>query len=400
MRLFGSELPAGSLRLVTTERLEGQEVAKPGTELAVFVGGESSPRWRGRTGSSGVAELQLDPPLAQDDVVRVVSGDAALVEGRLDEKLIAVEGSARIADKAVTAQSGTLTLRLAPERGLLVPPFAERVRVRLTDNGLPLSGTFKMTAISADPGEADVSFELGHATLDVTAIMQPVRLSFERSAAQGGASIEAALPVSMTGVYLAPTLQDDALVVMSPGPRARAYLSFHDRDKRIGGELVELALDDRGFFRGHSAAPPPEGTMVIVASGEANEGGSSTAAWPAPGLTGTATAPELKLALDGTRQQLERQRQRARLVRTLAVGVVALAAVLELALLFLAAKQERARLARLGKLLEAEGVSDPDDISGPAVPHPPASRDPLVLVTALGALVLLSFAGIAVLVLR
>lgn len=394
VRLFASELPAGSLRLMAAERLEGQEVARPATELAVFVGEEGSPRWTGRTGPSGAAELVLDPPVTVEDVIRVVSGDDSLLEGRLDHQ--GTEAGARVVDKAVTAQSGTVTLRLAPERGLLVPPFAERVRVRLTENGLPLAGTFKMTAISADPGESDVTLENGQVTLDVTAIMQPVRLSFER----GATSVEASLPVSMTGVYVAPTLEDDAVVVMSPGPRARAYLSFHDRQRRIGGELVELSLDDRGFFRGHSSRHPPEGTVAIVASGEANEGGNSTAVWPTPGLTGAASAPELRLALDGTRPQLERQRQRARLVRAMAVGIVALAAVLELALLFLAAKQERAQLARLGKLLEAEGVSDPEDISADAVQNPPASRDPLVLVTAIGALVLLSFAGIALLVLR
>lgn len=419
VRVLASGGELRSLRLSALERFEGQEAPLADIAVELTVIGESTPRWLGRTDETGAAEALIDPPLSPGDRVRLSHGEDVLAEGELTGS----SDEARVERRSVvaTVQGSDLTLRVAPERGVLVPPFVERVRLTLARGGAPLAAELKVSALSADVTEATVTTgPRGEGAFSMMPLAQPVMLSFEVRGEGIEADAQASLDVVSSGMYIEPELDDGRIRVTSPGPRDRAFLSFYDDRGRARGSIVTLAKDERGFFRGTSIEAMPVGTIAIVASGDANEKGPSTVAWPAPGHIGRATAPELTLALDGVPPRADAEQKRVSAVRTVTVLGLCAAAAFELALLLWTGRRERMRLDVFSKTFEEETrrgrkqnasdrVSYSDEIRSDegepgdgAAPGPQASVivSHRVLLGTICVLVLLSFAAIAGLVLR
>jgi len=435
-RLLSAGGDPSALRIVTVERYGGHEARRGMDGLELWVHGEARPRWAGATGANGVTEIQLERPLDPADRVEVRRRGEIIAAGALPRS----EAAASVSNRAFASQAegGGFTVRAMPERGAWVPPFAERVALQVTKDGAPWAGTAKVSALSAEPAESDVTIDAtGGGSVELTAIAQPVMLSFEIPSADprsAPVSLELSIPIHMSGMYVA-AASEGPIILSSPGPRDVAFVSFWSATSRVGGAVVRLEKDERGFHRGALPDPPAE-TIAIVASGEANETGPSTTVWPRPGKLGLASAPVLAVAVDGTREAVARERRRVSFVRIGTVGVLCAAAAIELALLLWTGRRERRRIASLSRAL-AEGdlpeeeeaapdarVEDAVAIARPASIHPrradalaaPSQAAPLqeelrrarggisvsqrLLLVTVCALVILAFAMTAALVLR
>lgn len=400
-RLLSSGGRPSALRIVTVERYEGHEARQGLDGLELWVKGEARPRWTGTTGANGVAEIELERALSPEDRVEVRSHGEIVAAGGVPPS----DAGATVSTRAFASQAegGGYSVRAMPERGAWVPPFAERIVLQVTKDGAPWTGTAKVSALSAEPAESEVAIDAaGTGSVELTAIAQPVMLSFEiPSADPQGAPIglELSIPIHMSGMHVA-AAPGDALLLSSPGPRDVAFVSFWSATSRIGGAVVPLEKDDRGFHRGTVLAPPD--AIAIVASGEANEAGPSTTTWPRPGKLGLASAPPLAVAVDGTREAVAKERRRVSFVRIGTVGVLCAAAAIELALLLWTGRRERQRIARLSRALEEGDVPEEGDaidgtVAGPATSISVSQR---LLIVTVCALVVLAFAMTAALVLR
>jgi hypothetical protein len=208
------------------------------------------------------------------------------------------------------------------------------------------------------------------------------------------------LPVSMSGIYLAPEPKDGALEIVSPGPRKLAFVSLYDELGRQTGGVVPLSIDEKGFARGSIRLEPTREPIAVVLSGEPTEKGPSTVAWPPPGAVGAAEAPRLELVLDGMADAVTRERTRIGRVRTLAIVALSLAAAFEIALLLWAGRRERKNLAALGVQL---AESDPWEALGDgATPQKAAAigNRQVVLLVSIAGLVVLVFVAVAQFVVR
>lgn len=406
-RVFSAGEELRAVRVVTITRDDGREEPLVVPQLSVFVDNEPAPRWAGAGGPGGVTEVVLDPPAPSGAELHVVAGREVLARGKAtssDEPAALQRGT------VATLRKGALALRVELERGALVPPFAERVHVQLTVDDWPADGEVKLSAVSADPAEVTlVVGGMGQASFELTALAQPVQLSFEARAGSATLTGNATLPVTMSGMYVAPRLRDGQLDVVSSGPRSVAFLSFYDERGRASGAVVPLQADERGFFRGVADVPEHRVT-AITASAEPHEKGQSTTVWPFPGRRGAASAPLLAPALDGTAAALDRERRRVKIVRIATVTALTIAAVLELLLLLLMGRREGERVARLGADLAQDEVADAERDAGPGVSHSRGlefqldrvGRSSLLghrtWIVAIAALVLLSFVAIAALV--
>ncbi|MBK8938799.1 MAG: hypothetical protein IPM79_14515 [Polyangiaceae bacterium] len=414
-RIYAAGSDVSSARMFAARRAEGQEAPLGGARVQVFVSGESSPRTSGETDPGGALELTFEPPVARGTPIRIVMDGEVIAEGPLASE----PGQVSVAERPAVAKTlaEDVTVRVESERGALVPPFAERVNVSLERGGRPVEAKLELSAISADLAQTTITTgPAGRAALTLTPLAQPIMLSLEIRGDGFETEASASLSVEMSGMYIAPDLEDGRVSVLSPSPRERAFLSYYSPDGRLGGASVALVEDERGYFRGLAQGAPPAGTIAIVASAEATEKGRSTIAWPAPGRVGTAAAPVLGLALDGTRARVEAERRRVSRVRTLTVAGLSAVAALELALLLWTGRRERRRLARfadaLNKEMDAseehnarEGAGDSGGGSadtGLAQAERPRARfgSQRALIAVICALVVLSFAMVAALVLR
>ncbi len=177
-RLLSAGGDPSALRIVTVERYGGHEARRGMDGLELWVHGEARPRWAGATGANGVTEIQLERPLDPADRVEVRRRGEIIAAGALPRS----EAAASVSNRAFASQAegGGFTVRAMPERGAWVPPFAERVALQVTKDGAPWAGTAKVSALSAEPAESEVTIDAtGGGSVELTAIAQPVMLSFE-----------------------------------------------------------------------------------------------------------------------------------------------------------------------------------------------------------------------------
>ncbi len=398
-RVLAASGEQASFRLSVVSRDEGRDDPASFEDVALFVDGESAPRWHGRL-EAGVAEVVLERPLEAGSEISIRAGEETLAHGQPTQPVasVAKRGHAR----AATFESDKLTLAIEVNRGALVPPFSERVRVTLLDAGVPATqAAIAFTSVSAEPAQGKlVPNEKGEVTIDLVALAQPVLLSVEAKVGERTVAGEAMLPVSMSGIYLAPDPKDGALEIVSPGPRKVAFVSLYDERGRQTGGVVPLSVDEKGFARGSIRLEPQRETVAIVVSGEPTEKGPSTVAWPPPGASGAVEAPRLELVLDGMGDAVAREQKRIGRVRTLAIVALSLSAAFEIALLLWAGQRERKSLAALGVQL---AESDPWEADGNGAEPPKTAaigNRQVVLLASIAALVVLVFVAVAQFVVR
>ncbi|MFO0552009.1 MAG: hypothetical protein U0271_26725 [Polyangiaceae bacterium] len=366
-RLLSTGDALRSARVVVVERDELREegVAE---DVALFVAGEGTPRWRGRTAADGTADLVLDEPIAAGAELVVATEDKAkatrargpLGDGRGERATLESPTFAVL-------RGGGLELRVDVDRGVLVAPFPEVVTFSLTDSsGRPVSGSVSFTGVSVNPesGAIELSSE-GRGSVELTGLAQPAQLTCTVRAADKELSGDVVLPVAMSG--LDATLDGEELRITSPSPRAAAYIGVYNAAGRLVGYRAGLRDDGRGYFTGSLNIQIPRDASVIVVSSDPAEAGSGTVARPAPEQRGRAGAPTLAVVLDGKAAAIAAEKTRAGRVRTFALVGLGLAAVFELGLLLWSRRNAQRALERLDRVnrdVQAgiEGDAEPGEL--------------------------------------
>lgn len=395
-----------ALRVAVVERgaLGDRGIARP---FSLHVVGEGSPRCSGESDALGLGECVLSEPLPAGSELELRSGETKLARGRTRELAAAeIAGDATLLGEA---SAEGLTLRAEVERGVVIPPFASTLRVVLGKKGGPgVAGELEYSVVNGEPAEGKLRSDAeGNARITLTPLAHPVIVNLKGQHEGASVSLEVNVEVEQSGIWAPVTKPGAPIELTSPAPREAAFVSLYGPGGRSAGGVVKLALDDRGFYRGTSEWVVPEDARGFVVSGDAGERGPSTVAWPV-GERGAFRAPVLGVVLDGVPFALNQERKRARWVRLGAVGLLSLAAALELALLLWTKRRAHRDIGELGEELDGalrEGDASRDEAGGREDAGPRAAEISLersnpVGETILMVLVALGFAIVALLLLR
>jgi hypothetical protein len=351
-----------ALRLVGVQRLSGVDDAIPvdGLTVTASAGGQALAPWSGATDADGVAEARLEAasPLHGPVDVVVKRGEVVLAEG-----VVALPRTARHSFQLATlrgTQRGELFIRVDALRGLFAAPFADGADVQvLLPGGVPAGAGVEvkaeLTGGNVTPKSAQTDGR-GMVRLLIEPLAQTVDLAIDAVApkpAEGAepgrkGHWEGALPVGTGTIWLdvARWEAERALRLVAPTKRTAAYLSVYGENGRVFGAVVPLAQDDRGLFGGSVTLPElrqPRLLYAVVAA-DPLEQGAGTAAWPVTPAVGAPAAVPLQTLLDGL--PAADRRESARVVRARRGGmlVLAVAMLLEVALLLFGARASRQRL--------------------------------------------------------
>ncbi|MRG91450.1 hypothetical protein [Polyangium spumosum] len=349
-------------------------------------------------GPDGVGEASIEngAPFVGPLSVRVLRGETILAEGTVPLRAPSRAGTP---DPMITGLSkGHFRFFVRPRRGLFVSPFPEALDVSV---GLPeivspsLRSFAGITLALSGPGasitpERATTDEQGAASFTVTPTAHHVELSIDARDPEGNEGHwEGILPVWPGATWLDPD-RSKGLVLVSPAPRDRVYVSVVTDAGRLLGAVVPLARDDAGFFRGRLDLTPPADPASIVVAGDPGERGDGTVAWPlAPDAVAT-NAPRLELLLDGSAAAEARERARASSARLVAVCLVAVAALAEVLLIL--ARTQSSQRALEANLAEAAAAEERPEILATA-----RQRHAGLRVALAASLVLLGFVLIAAL---
>ncbi len=367
-RLYGAPAEgarAVSLRVEVASTLYGTSVRAAASDLNVeaTAPGQALAAWHGTTNADGVAEATLTAgaPVRGPIAVRVTAGGARhrLLAGgeiALGAPPPAVVGAGEV----MGTTAGDLALRVIATRGLFAAPFPEVVRVSVSPPGrteLALSGP----GLRTSPEKATTD-ERGEAAFDVEALAHEVELVVTARAGDKSARWEGTLPVVPGAMWLGPPPRGGgALALLSPAPREQAYVSFWTDEGRVAGAVVPLARDAQGFHAGEVAVPAVPGARLLYATvaGDPMEQGAGTAAWPIRPAEGAITERPIRLLFDGLPGAVAREDQRASWARRAGLVLVGAAALAEVLLLLLLARDSQRKLT--AHLVEASAAMPEGD---------------------------------------
>ena len=333
-----------SLRVITLLRDGPREESLPGRRLSVLVDDEE--RWSGTSDATGTAEVMFSPSIPSGARVRVVDRESGIVlDGALEGGVAHVEpGTVGWLPGRTT---GDLTVAAQVLRGPVVPPFPTRIRIfagkDLFDGGYfqpsqELAGRAEVTVRGGEPASAVVVVgPEAPSELEIQPIFEPLEIEIDFRSDDGrGGSLAATAPIVMSGFGVTDGAE---IEISSQAPRSAAFASFYAERARVGGAVVPLAQAPDGLFKG-KVTRPPRVSAIVVAS-DPSEKGRSTVTWPLGSEVGIpARRPLVELA-EGLTLGTEVERQRLRRVRTATVGMLALAAFAEIALLLIVGRARR-----------------------------------------------------------
>lgn len=370
-RVRGAAVPGGrtmALRIETVRSLYG--VAEPaalgGLTVVASLPGSPFPTWTGETKADGVAEVRLEGavPLTGSVSIKVVSiaGMARprlLAEGRIPLRnapspfvqLGTLQGTTR----------GDLPVRVDAVRGVMAAPFPEELRLFVGSGGPGGRAEVTLSGVGvALTTERLTTDDRGIATVSVKALAHQVDLVVDAQAGARAGHWEGTLPVVPGAIWISPAEPGAPLSVVSPSPRAHAYVSLWSEEGRVFGAAVPLKRDDAGFFRGElgPSLPPSARLLYAVVAGDPVERGAGTVAWPIQPPEGAIFARSIDLLLDGVPGAVEREQARVLVARRAAALVVAAAAIVEILLLVLQSRASQRRLEE--HLLVASGSESGD----------------------------------------
>jgi hypothetical protein len=244
--------------------------------------------------------------------------------------------------------TGQLSITISPARGILASPYPEEVVVQVRARGQPAADV-RVSAggqgLSIDGPESITTDHNGIARLRLRATDHDVHLNIQARAASGEqGEWSGQMPVMPGGLWLDPAASVEGRVLLqSPVAHRFAYVTSITRTARLSSQRIALK-PDRGGAVGTAelAAPPRDGWILLSPDPPGRE--ANAIGWPVPPSDGSPRASvELRtpLLVDGipmAEQQMKRQSMRT---RSRALTVLGLAAVLESALLWWRAKQER-----------------------------------------------------------
>ncbi|UQA55422.1 hypothetical protein [Polyangium aurulentum] len=403
-RVHGLPVAGGTtlaLRLTGARRLFGVDDVASLDDVRVEAHDGPTPLSAAHTslGPDGVGEVVLhaDTPLSGPISLRVLRGEHVLVEGA-----VPLRPAAPLATKTGAVHgvgSGDLAIAVSTTRGQLAAPFPEAVRIEIPGAaGVAIEASAPGAEITPDKVITDAR---GVASIRVKPVAHHVELELRARALDGRTGRwEGLLPVLPGAVWLDPSRTQGALVLVSPAPRERVYVSIVADEGRLLGAVVPLVQDAEGFFRGQFAFTPARGAQLVVST-DPQERGAGTVAWPLEPPEGAALAPRIEPLLDGMPDAEAREKARAGRARRAAIQVVGASALFEILLLLVRSRRAQQKL--------EEGLADAavrgaDPGLGLEVPVPEADRRgvlraarerPTLRVALAVALVLLAFAVVA-----
>jgi hypothetical protein len=316
--------------------------------------GQSLTPWRGDAGPDGIADavLTASAPLRGPVAVQITAAGPRgrrLLAGGTISLARAAPAFVQLGTIAGTAR-GELAVRVDAARGVMASPFPETLRLGVSlVADAPLGGRAELVLSGAGlriTPERVTTDERGRASVRVEALAHQVELAIDARLEGRSGHWEGTLPVVPGAVWLDPASPAGTLTLVSPSPRARAYLSLWTEEGRVLGAAVPLARDALGFFRGQvQAALPPSAVAYAVVAGDPLEQGSGTVAWPLrPAEGAVSTSPRIGLLLDGVPAALNRDKERAWAARRTGLVLIGIAAMAEVLLLLAQSRAAQRRL--------------------------------------------------------
>lgn len=347
-----------ALRIGTVERRLGAEDPAPGPLQVEARSGEQRARWEGETDGDALAEVTLraEGGWGREVLVSVSRGDLVLAQGSVTPD---AKPPRFLQEKRSGATRGELVVEVSVARGELAAPFPSALRLGATLRGARVAGaslTVRADGAEVRPTSA-LTGEDGLATVELTPQFGDLELRVDAKAPTGEeGTFEGPLRV-VPGAMLVER-SGGGLRVRSPAPRRAAYLSFVSTKGRVGGATVRLEPGPGGLSEGtlDAARIPTLSPLAVVVGSDPGETGLGTVTWPLTPDTGQPEAAPLRVLLDGVPAAEAREEARARTLRRLTAGVLALAMLLELVLLSRVSREANRELAKLEAAMGAAGA--------------------------------------------
>jgi hypothetical protein len=359
------------LRVEVGDRDRVVEVPAVDTAFVVTAveGGHSVASARGRTDSSGIAEVSLSLPRPRSSAIEL-----RVTPSNLDSPPLArglVLGSAAAFQRAAGQRggfpggrsTGDVKLEVAPARGVLVMAqgaLEDELVLRAQRADAPLQGaSIDVELEGAEPSKARVTTDVeGLARVRIRPREASVRVAL-KTAAQGSTGALAARLEVVQGAIRA-TKRGDQLFLESSGAASEAYVGFFDERRRYGGAHTALTASPDGRLVGELPWPPhvTASPLWVVASSQPDLASPSAVGWPLVGFTQpdpkTLDVKEL-LLLDGAPAARLREERRAQRIRWVTAAYAAIALIATLALFV---RRVRDSDNRIEQHLAAAGVDD------------------------------------------
>lgn len=329
-----------SVRLQLVEKLGGYEEPRGADGVRVTVGGTVV--FDGPVPASGLLELRLSGGAASGGAVVVERAGTSLAVGRVESPKTAPP---RAGDGARGASTGAFAIRVELPRGVLSPPFGEKLRVVATSpDGTPVQGLLKLESEGAGLPTTPMPLDSqGAALVSVTPIAQTVELEATVDATPAGtAKWSGELPVAIGSVWLDERSTRKHLELAVRAPHKEAYVSLYDDRGRFGGVVIPLAAAADGIYRGSADVDSPtEKPITAVVATDPQERGLTTVAWPVDPPVRTLSPGPLRRVLDGLPAAERREADRLGRVRRITTAFLGAAALLEILLLVLESRRTR-----------------------------------------------------------
>jgi hypothetical protein len=352
--------------------------------------------WRGGGSAWLEALVPLAEPVGAGVVVRVSAAGVLLAEGSMAS---GAELPVLVAGEPI--KSGPVEARV--ERGVLVAPFVDRVELRVSlpeaQPGDAAPPSFDVSAAGADMGERDgaaptcQSGRCVHTTrLPVRPTAPSSRLVVETRAAGRADRWDIELPVHNGGMWLDPdALARGVLALDAAIEKDVAFVSLLAPHGRVGGVVVPMKTDDKGFSHGEVPLPAlPDGPITALVSADAVESITTSVAWPLRPAAGLVEPRASALVLDGLPAKKKQEKERRARTRWPALALLGAAALFELAYLWRRGSLARERLQR-----HLRAMANPNDAEAAVDAPAMVERTPLWWLSLLALALVLVFGALA-----
>ncbi len=336
---------------------------EPVRDVPIVIDASSADPVRGRTDDEGAWEARIplgaDAPAMIDVEVRRDDSGQSLWSGPIAVRPPSWEDAFHTAPAKLPGRtSGELDVEVSLQRAVVAASYPERARVRVSRDSDPVAADLTLTGdgVVFDDVDAPRTNDRGEAWITLRPTFSTASVTIEARDEGGDVGrIQCPLPVRTGALWVDPApLADGTIVVSSPVGRRHAYLTWFSKHARLGATRLVLEADGRSGAQGRMALPRlPDAPVWLMISPDPPGTGEE------PGLLGwpvqrtwphdpcpAAHASTVKLA-DGMPRALEQARRRAHAGRLRAMILLALAALIESALLWTRARHARLELERL-----------------------------------------------------
>ena len=317
----------------------------------------------GITDDEGAWEARMTPSDATPNQTDVIVSDRRSGRRLLASSVALRPASWKSAFRRVEPQlsgrrSGALEVDLFLHRAFLASAFPERALVRVSHDGSPVGAAslnLVGDGVKVDGDRTPRTDAQGQTWITLRPVFPAATLSIEAKDAAGETGrMECVLPVRNGAMWVDPdALIQGTISISSPVGHRQAFVSIFTQNARLFGARVPMRLD-----RGGSAAElplpalPNEPAWIMVSPDPPGTGNEpSLLGWPIPRKESVepcaaAHASTLLLA-DGMPVALTSARERAHAGRVRGLAILALAAMIESALLWMRARQAKRELEAL-----------------------------------------------------